>query len=285
MEADDKASQPRLILARYDIQRKDLSGAKALYREINAIAPNSPETLRLGAELAQASGSPRESVRLIRRLLKDNPGDPDAHVRLAILLLADNKVDEARINLRAALDADKNPVVAQELLARIAMRTGASYAVRARIKEIRQQPENRVVADILDGDFAIQKGDRDKAASIYRKVLSKNPDNRIVMLLLYFLRKKTADKEAKSELEDWLKTHPDDLQLRMVLAREDMAAVNYKRAAKLYDTTMEQEKDNIFAFNNLAWIYDQPVKPRALDTASKASEAKQTDGTVFDAYS
>lgn len=284
VEADDKAVQPRLILARYDIQRKDFSAAKTLFREVTALAPNSPDTLRLGAELAQAEGSPREAIRLIRRLLKGNPGDPDAHIRLAILLLADNKVDEARINLREALDTDKNLVVAQELLARIATKSGDTAAAMEYIKEIRKQPENKSVADILEGDFASQKGELEKAVSIYRRVLSKNPDNRVVMLRLYFARKRISDKDAKGDLENWLKNHQDDRQIAMVLASEYMAAVNYKRAAKLYEDVLSKEKDNVVALNNLAWIYDQQGDARALETAKMAYEAKQSDGAIVDTY-
>jgi len=284
VEADDKAVQPRLILARYDIQRKDFSAAKTLFREVTALAPNSPVTLRLGAELAQAEGSPREAIRLIRRLLKGNPGDPDAHIRLAILLLADNKVDEARINLREALDTDKNLVVAQELLARIATKSGDTAAAMEYIKEIRKQPENKSVADILEGDFASQKGELEKAVSIYRRVLSKNPDNRVVMLRLYFARKRISDKDAKGDLENWLKNHQDDRQIAMVLASEYMAAVNYKRAAKLYEDVLSKEKDNVVALNNLAWIYDQQGDARALETAKMAYEAKQSDGAIVDTY-
>jgi len=283
-EADSKALQPRLILARYGIQRNDLDRAKALYREINVIAPENPETLRLGAELAQASGSNREAIRLIRRLLKDNPGDPGAHVRLATLLLANDNVEEARINLNAALDVDKNLVVAQELLARIAMKTGDTSAAIEQIKRIRKRPENQVVADVLEGDLAGQKGDVDGSAEIYRRILSKNPDNRIVMLRLYFLRKQTADKEAKGELEAWVQKHPDDIQIRMVLASEYMAAVNYGRAAKLYEEALAQKEDNVIALNNLAWIYDQQGDPRALDTAKRAYEAKSDDAPVMDTY-
>ncbi|MBI1194385.1 MAG: PEP-CTERM system TPR-repeat protein PrsT [Gammaproteobacteria bacterium] len=284
IDANDKAIEPRLVLARYDLQNKDLSGAKELYSQVNAIAPDSTAALRLGAELAQASDNPRDAIRLIRRLLKDNPKDTDALVRLAILLLAENKVEEARVNLRTALDADKNLVVARELLARIAMKNGDEDTAREYVAAIRKQTGNDTVADILEGDLASQGGDQAKAIQLYRKILARHPDNRIAMLRIYFIRKQSSDKEAKAELEDWLKHNPKDLQIRMVLASEYMAAVDYKRAAKHYEEVLAQDKDKVIALNNLAWLYDQQGDPRALDTAKRAYEAKQSDGAIIDTY-
>jgi len=125
-------------------------------------------SIRTFEELEQATGRAREIVRR-------NPKDPEAAVRLARLLMMDGGFGEAEKTLQTALGADPKNVPALVLLSRLyrtEYRFDQAQSELARAAALAPRAEE---VRLREASYALDKMDFEKAAAIYKAVVAGSP--------------------------------------------------------------------------------------------------------------
>ncbi len=111
---------------------RDDRAAVPLLRKLTKENPALFDEWGLLAQSLDRTGHRDEAIAVLREANRRFPGDPNALLQLASLLLAARNYDEARQNAEAAVHAD--PVLAHEVLSRIALEQGNVAQARSEIQ-------------------------------------------------------------------------------------------------------------------------------------------------------
>lgn len=279
-----EALPPRLILASYYLGLKAYDKASSMVDEALKIVPGHAGALTLKGEVALASGSARDAVRIFQKLARQQANNDRHFFNLARAYVLTRQYIEARRALQQALKIRPDLLIARELLARLDIQEGKSGAAKKVISEIRSQSQGRELAEILEGDLAMKTGDLQTALKKYQGLATRQPDNRLAMTRVFMVSSRMKDEKAFQVLLDWIKGHPDDIQARVVAGSELLSGQHYAEAVAQYEAIIMAEPENSLALNNLAWLYGQLGDKRALSTARKAYESSRDDGAVIDTY-
>ena len=156
---------------------------------------------------------------------------------------------------------------------------GRNYADRL----IAAHPDSALGPQLL-GDIARLQKKPAKAAQYYAKAYELQPTAQRAGLT-YQMRKQSGDDEgAVAVLQDWLKAHPEDASVQLMLANEFQVSGRVPEAVEAYARVTELRPDNYVAWNNLAWMYHEAGDSRALQYAVKARELAPKKPEVLDTY-
>ncbi|MDH5217858.1 MAG: tetratricopeptide repeat protein, partial [Gammaproteobacteria bacterium] len=191
--------------------------------------------------------------------------------KIARLQFEASDIDSGIWSLRKAVEGDETFVLARQALIESLISTGDLAGAREHLKKLGKTSDKDVYYR-LDGDWQLKSKNFTKAAASYRISLNQKPDSNVVIKLFDAL---VADKKidrAVSELISWMKKYPDSIPIKMALAGAYLRTGNLKKAAKLYETVLEENSKNSLALNNLANIYYENKDKRALSLARRAQE-------------
>lgn len=99
----------------------------------------------------------------------------------------------------------------------------------------------------------------------------------------YYLRSQHRYKELDAFIEDWIKSHPDDLDAQKALIDSAVVQENYPRAYELATKFVNAGKTTSWDFNNLAWysLFNGKVSDADIATATKAAQLSQNNAGVL----
>ncbi|MBD2342564.1 tetratricopeptide repeat protein [Anabaena subtropica] len=99
-------------------QQKDYKGAEAAFRKVIAInSTNDVVRLFLG-DVLKEQGQVAEAKQLYQEVIRRSPKNPQGYLRLATILMQENKQTEAKTNLKKAqelLQKQRQPETAQKI--------------------------------------------------------------------------------------------------------------------------------------------------------------------------
>ncbi|HHL35612.1 MAG TPA: tetratricopeptide repeat protein, partial [Desulfobulbaceae bacterium] len=157
----------RMLLAKIFIHQHAFEKAIAQFQLIHRQNPEEIQSLLLLSELYISRRQPDQAVTILRQVLTRRPDSYPAHVLLARLFAGKGEVDNALKQYRKALALNQSTELEMEL-----------------------------------GDFYLQQKRYGKAVRLYRKIVSREPDNEeagMVLVHIYLLQDK--EKKALAELE------------------------------------------------------------------------------------
>lgn len=106
-EKEPSSPAPRVALARHLLQRGDVGGAEAEYRQAISIAPRDPDA-RLGlAQLLYSRGRLREASTEYRAVIESDSGNVRALTGLGAILDNEGQHEAAQAQYRRALEIDQ----------------------------------------------------------------------------------------------------------------------------------------------------------------------------------
>jgi Flp pilus assembly protein TadD len=136
----------------------------------------------------------------------------------------------------------------------------------------------------LQGDIQRIAKDYAAAAKSYHEAYQLKPTAQLA-LLTYQMRNQAGDAGgALAALEKGAADNPDAAELHMVLGSHYLAAQQSAKAIREFERVKELQPDNLVAWNNLAWLYQQQGDARALEYALKAKELAPKRPEVLDTY-
>ncbi len=279
-EPFNTALQRRLIdlYMRQRSFRKAIDLAKALEEQ----TPNDIAVLEILGRAELAAGEPEAAAQTFRRLASRVAGDAEGLYRAARLQISARDVDGARASLRQAIERAPKAVAYQAAMAEIEVLSGNFKKALAIARKIRKKYKNSPVGDRLMGDLMMRAERYGEAVKAYEAALKKAPEASLVARL-YRARRAADPKDiAIPLLVDWLATHPEDNEIRRLLAAANIDAGFYDVAIQQYERLLASFPDDPAILNNLAWLYYKTGDARALDFAKKAHALAPNGAATLD---
>jgi Flp pilus assembly protein TadD len=138
---------------------------------------------------------------------------------------------------------------------------------------------------MVEGDvFAAQKQYM-RAVEAYESARKYDADNRALLLRLNAAKQRAGDNNGGMEiLSDWLRSHPDDMDIRAILAMAYQSNGKRDPAISQYEQILAKQPNHAIALNNLAWLYQERGDTRALKYAERVYDLVPDSPAIADTY-
>lgn len=279
--ANPHALRPRLLLARQARQAGRGSEALDFAREAWRVAPYAASVQLEYCLSLLAVGKNDEALPIARTLARRFPTNGKLARVLAIAVARDGDADELRRVLEGMANSPSGNLDARIALAKLAVRQRKPDEARALIADLARIPEAAAAAAELRGDVALLDGQIPAAIDAYAQAYARTATRELMLKLDEAERSAGQD---RGRLAEWLRTHPDDLQARVVLAGRLQQAGEDSAAIAEFERILQRAPDSPVVRNNLAWLYRKVGDSRALDMARKAFELAPRRAEVADTY-
>lgn len=259
-------------LATLYLQTGQAEAALEVATQLGQLEPGTAAVMEIMGKAHLAMGNLDNAARYFRIIFQGNPESLATLQRIGVLLMQAGDLDAAGKALEAALKIDSHYLPAQGSRILLEMKRGHFDQAIALAQQLQKDHPNLSLGYRLMGDLYMQTGNFDDAAKAYASGLDREPSS---SLLLTLIRARQAAGEAESgigSLEEWLGEHPDDYQIRRLLAALYYRADRLDDALNQYHILAEQKPDDFQVHNNLAGLYQISNDPRALASAQKAYE-------------
>jgi putative PEP-CTERM system TPR-repeat lipoprotein len=268
---DAKATAPRFLLVRAYLAQNQADAAQKVADELIALTPGRPDAHILSAGVAlqrkdntRALADANEAVKIAPDAVQAWLAKGEVHERIG-------QREEARTAFRRALAVAPQSTAPAAALARLELAAGNATAALDAARRAQQAPETKLEGLALEGDVLMQLKRPAEAVKVYEQVQTLRPSTQAIVRL-YSARRAAGMAAPEQVLVDWLKTQPDDVSARLVLAEHWQGTNQAPRAIAEYEALLQRQPANAIALNNLAWLYSVAGDRRALATARRAHE-------------
>jgi len=273
LKVDDKFQPARLNLARLDQLEGKTKAAERQYQAILAEDDANTSAMLGLSRLASATG---DSAASLQWLVRAHNARPDAVVPgmlLAERYLQVSEADKALEVTQTLRGAHPRERTVLRLMALAQLQTkdyaGAVITLRTLTEVLPQSPE----AHYLLASALLKEGEQASARRHLDKALTLQPDYGPALIALVRLEINEKNfEEAIGTLQQWLADHPDDLAMRMMLAKAFSGHGQRDEAIRQYRKILKADPKNLAALNNLAWAYQEQDVATGLQYAEQAYE-------------
>jgi len=275
------AVEPRVMLARYYRSAKDFDRAEALANEAYVLAPYLPAAQLEFAWHKLNRGQAEKALPAIKELVERFPESPQPLEMMARAYEKAGDIESLEATLIELVKKFPENRKAAIALARLNIRQQKLDEALQLAKGLRDKDETVADAYDIEGDVFFLKGELPNAVTAYRKSHEARPDSHSVLKLDAALRRAGHDENL---LEAWLNEHPEDAEVRLAMATNDISRDQREQAIANYEKVLQVQPQNTIALNNLAWLFDELGDERALDYARKAYELAPARAEIADTY-
>jgi len=276
-----RQTQPNQALIAWHLRKNSPKKALEAAKMLVAKAPDDLEALRSYARAKAANGD----LAGARATL----GDAVRHAGFeapALVSLAQEELDAGDLNGAAyaadkALSAAPDFLPAQVLMAGIELRQGfVDKSERRALAIVQTNPRLPVGFELL-ADIANQRGRASQVVDQLRQAHAIENSTR-TLLKLFKAEEAVDTKTARDLLENWIKTHPRDLDAVMALGDAQARAGNLAQARRQYEAAIKLQPVDVAALNNLANVLLLQNDPAASSVAEKALSLRPNEPVVLD---
>ena len=136
----------------------------------------------------------------------------------------------------------------------------------------------------LGGVLFVAMGEPAKALQAYDQAFARSESADLVYKIYQAHVAVGSEDQALGLLTDWLKEHPDDQDVRLVLATASNATGDEQAAMAAYERVLKAQPDNVTALNNLALLLIERDGARAEELAARAVELVPEAAALKDTY-
>ncbi len=207
LDLHPEESGARMLLARIFIHQHAFDKAIVQLKSIHRHNPEEIQSLLLLSELYITRKQPDKAVAILRQLLTKKGDSYPAHVLLARLYSGRGETNKAVQEYKKALSLNPSTELEMEL-----------------------------------AEFYLQQKSYGKAARLYRKIISRDPDNEeagMALVHVYLLGKK--EKKALAELERLKSISYDSGRIEMAIARIYARQEQYEKAAQVLERLVKRD--------------------------------------------
>ena len=233
-------------------------------------AAKSPEILGLRAAAQLALGMKKEARETYGELLKQDNSLIGARRQLVALLVESGDYESARSILTAGIAASpRNYQLYQDLVLIDLKSTGIDAAI-ATAERLMSQDREFATIRTLKGDVFMASNRPSDAVAAYGEALKANPATLLVTKMASAMLRANQVDNAIQVLEDWIKSHPNDLIVYEQLGEIHIGMNRLGDAKVDLEEILRQKPHDAVALNNLAWVYQQLGDNRAPQLAREA---------------
>lgn len=274
--------EPALTLARLELNSGQ---AEAALETLETALQRHPQRLSVHfakGDALRALGRTDDAVAAMEHAAEVAPGSAEVHYRLAVAREAAGDALGQMRSLRRALEIDPRHFRSRTMITfELALR-GEHDEARDNLASLKQQHPERPDVRALEGWFALRDGEPEVAIEAYTDAMTQTA-RRSWVLELALAQREIGDIEgASATYERWLAAMPGDIEMRHVLATNQMRARADADAIRSYKEILEQNHMDIIALNNLAWLLRERDTTDALGYAERALELAPNSAGVLD---
>jgi cellulose synthase operon protein C len=266
---DPKAIAPRLALTRLLLRQGNVEDARAAANEALAIEPHDARVLIAAAEIEQTAGQLPRAATLLESAERAAPAAPEIRLALGQVYLALHRAADAEASFRRVI-ADRPTWLAPKLgLARAVAGTAGLEPALAILRPLERDARAVPAVLAVEGELLLA-GHRPEAASdAFDRAYVLSPSGWLAIGRYRALRARNGD-APDAPLRDWLREHPEDIQVGIVLAEYLEAKDDRPGAIRAYEAVLASSPDNWIALNNVAVLYTESKDSRAAPVARRA---------------
>jgi cellulose synthase operon protein C len=284
--ADPKAAQPRLLLARAAFRDGNPVQGQKLIDEALKMAPNSAPSAPLegaAGQLLIEAGLYDEALGHFRKAIDLDARDPGYPLGAARAQLALGRREAARESLNRALAVRPNWVPAAVLLAQLELTEKRVDAALALAEGFKKDPAGggAYIGFLLEGDIRLSVGQAALAAKAYAESAKLRPSTQAAIGESRARRAARLPQPA-DPLVAWLDRDPGDAEVRLELAQTYQASDALDDAVREYERVLTAQPNSLIALNNLAGLYGRLGDPRGEALARRALAGAPQSGPVAD---
>lgn len=276
------ALKPRAALISHYLQTHDNATALAIAKDFLGDGNESLDAINLLGMTQLQVGDSNNAVATFIRLTEKANDSPDAYLQLGRAQLDNKQYTAARTSLSKALKLKPDHFPAQEALLQLALTEKRHEEALTIARQMQSVTASAAVGFDREGEIHMIQKRLPQAIKSYEKALSLGAGSATLIRLHRALLQTGDMRVAEQRLQTWLKTRPDDQNVRIYLAGQYLASKRYDDSSALYEEALRAVPDNVLVLNNLANIYQQRKDGRALGTAQKAYQLAPSSAIVQD---
>jgi len=259
LELDPKSVPGRLKVAKYYLLSQQNDKAMELVRSLLADEPGNPEAIALEGAVLARQGDALGAVKRAEEAHRLAPDNAETILLLSSLYQGMKQGGKAIAVLKGGLERVPDSELLRRKLIEVYWQNGETAALEKLLRDsIGRYPDNRLYRAQL-AHLYIRLNRPDDAEKVLRDAVAESPeDEERELLLVQFLRERRSLDEAERELGAFLKRNPRAYKARFVLAEIYREKGQTERAEKLYREIIEEKKgapEAYRAMNELAILY------------------------------
>ncbi len=260
----------REVLVDYYSRVKNITKAVEISNEMVAIQPENISLLVSYANLLKLSGRPDSAVQIYKKIIKLKPNSPASWFGLGKMQSFDSDFEQSYKSFEQALVLSPNSLVIRVLLTKYDLRNNDyNKALKRAIELVKAHPTKPSSYDTL-GDVYIALKQPKKAILQFKKAIKLNYNSETYIKLFSSYNLNNQTEFGLSQLQQWVKKHPEDLNLKEVLAITYQQQGKYILAQNLYKEIIKKERRFDRVFNSLALVSLQLNSPMSMEYADIA---------------
>jgi tetratricopeptide (TPR) repeat protein len=280
---------PELLMlkARLNAGKGDFSASVVILKEVTKRWPEAQEGYQLLAEVYQAQGSVEEALKIYHLLVEKNPEDPRGPFTIGLILIRQERADEARLAFEKALKLDSEFVPALEQLINLDLSEKRYDRVWDSLESLLKKNPDAPRWHLLQGRVLLAQEKPDLAETAFRKVIGLQPENReAYMHLAQLFLKMEKEEAALEELRGIVKKDPSDVAAYMLIGMINGQQKKYDKARSAYEKILTIDPQFVSALNNLAYLYSEQFDQLedAYEMAQKARNLLPEDPSLADTF-
>lgn len=271
-----------IALSEFHLRNARPAQALEAINAVSGFGPDDLDTLLAHAKANVANGfvsAAKNDLNHASKLLELNPNQ---QVQIALAQVAASDIAGAALNLSKALAAAPDLLPAQALMADVELRQGDAGKAEKRAKDIIAKNAKRAIGYSLLGDAAVAQGRITAALDAYQTAHQLEPSTDTLLKLFQLTSSKDNGKVPFQLANNWLKTHPSDIQVQGALADAYARSGNAASARTAYEQLLKIAPNNARALNNLANVLSQLNDPSAATVAERAVAQSPNNANAID---
>ena len=159
----------RVALIDHRLMLNDTAGAAQAAQEAAAALPTNPELLERLARTQLASNDKSQALKSYSKLTSLAPNKASGYLGLAQIRFMEQDIPGAEREIKRALDAEPNSVIAQRLSIQIAVRQGRLDQAQAQMRQRQKDRPNEGFAYIAEADIELRRQHPDLAIGLLKR--------------------------------------------------------------------------------------------------------------------
>lgn len=271
-----------IALSEFHLRHNRPGPALETIKTIWARAPEDLATLLPYAKAQLANANIPGAKVTLARATKVAELDPAIQVQIALLQMAANNVAGAALSLEKALSKAPEFLPAQAMMTDVELRLGDPAKAEKRAREIVTKNPKRAIGYSLMGDVAMAQGKSAAALAAYQQAHQLEPSSETLLRLFRLPDTKDGGKASLQLAANWMKSHPQDVQVQGALANAYARSGNFSAARSAYELLLKMNPKDGAAMNNLANVLMALNDPGAVPMAERAVAQSPTSASAID---
>jgi cellulose synthase operon protein C len=266
------------------MRQRDTKAAIAAAQAALSAIPNSPQLTEALGAAQLAAGEFNQAVSSFANLVKLQPDNPLARLRLAEAQVAIKDYASAIDSERKALALKPDLPAALVALTKTYLVSGKADAAIAEARRLQKEHPDKAMGYALEGELQGAQKKWPEASSAFSAAASRQPSGLLVTRQYAALQGAGKTSEAMAVANRWMKEHPTDAVVPLMLAEESQRRKDYPAAIAGYEKVIALDPVNVAALNNLAWVLTEQKDAKGLEYAERAQQLAPFNASILDTY-